>query len=521
MPDPISYIKNSSGTVNAALVNELSDLYGEGLTRALASVSPLHVSFDIPDHYISATTGGLNSNMSSNDECSVSDYVPIKGYDVVEAYTAIGATGLAIAFYDSSKTYIEDSGIPGTGFTPAWYKAVVPEDAYFVRMSCYALADAPNVSRFFGRAYVIANRDVQHDAGSYNAVTAMRSAVDRLNGVNPPGGITINPTDHFRAVESGALQSLEGAGSSDLVYVKGCTSIDVHARLSDSGYVIALFDANGLLLPNASLIGTNVPMYTSYHLDLTGDDMANVCYAEFNDYNTPGEGHDEFRAMVNGVASGDTARGRHFGTFSIIGDSYSTFTGYTLDDAKQSWYPQEGNDVKTVENTWWWKFANAYGSRMIENNSWNGSTIGYRGYSGVNSGKESSFISRDNLFTTPELVLIFGGTNDVWAARDTSTPIGTFLGEYKYSDWTDDDLNTFRPALAKLIDDIQHKYVGVYVIFILNTDIDTIDDSVKTVCAHYGVPVLELAGIGKDDGHPNIAGMQAICDQLTSFLEDM
>ena len=36
----------------------------------------------------------------------------------------------------------------------------------------------------------------------------------------------------------------------------------------------------------------------------------------------------------------------------------------------------------------------------------------------------------------------------------------------------------------------------------------------REVCKHYNVQLVELHDIEKQNGHPSIAGMQSICDQL-------
>ena len=190
-------------------------------------------------------------------------------------------------------------------------------------------------------------------------------------------------------------------------------------------------------------------------------------------------------------------KSKHYGTFSIIGDSYSSFKGYMANANAATWYPasdhnmNDTNDVENVEQTWWYKFANTYNSRLLENNSWSGSTIAYDSYSeGLDDGKETSFIQRMNLITTPQLILIYGGTNDSWAAVDTKRD--DFLGEYKYSDFSESDFIYFRPALAYLLDKLKHKHIGAKIIFMLNSSLNNIKESVHEICNHYGIGVCEI-----------------------------
>ena len=203
-----------------------------------------------------------------------------------------------------------------------------------------------------------------------------------------------------------------------------------------------------------------------------------------------------------------------FSNFSILGDSYSTFRGYTHPTSNNQWYP--ALDVQSVEDTWWYKFALQYGIRLIANNSYSGSTICYDGYGdGSADAKETSFVTRSsNIGEIPELILIFGGTNDSWA--------GSGIGEYKYSDWTEEDLTTFRPAVAKMLHDVKYNNIGSTVIFILNTDLkSSIDESVETICDYYDVELLKLENISKSSNHPNKTGMTQICEQLITFINNL
>ena len=217
-------------------------------------------------------------------------------------------------------------------------------------------------------------------------------------------------------------------------------------------------------------------------------------------------------------------KSKHYGTFSIIGDSYSSFKGYMANANAATWYPasdhnmNDTNDVENVEQTWWYKFANNYNSRLLENNSWSGSTIAYDGYSeGLEDGKETSFIQRMSLLTMPQLILIYGGTNDSWVAGDTKRD--DFLGEYKYSDFSESDFIYFRPALAYLLDTLKHKHIGAKIIFMLNASLNNIKESVHEICAHYEIGVCEITDIALAHSHPTSEGMTTIAEQIIEFLE--
>ena len=190
---------------------------------------------------------------------------------------------------------------------------------------------------------------------------------------------------------------------------------------------------------------------------------------------------------------------------SVLGDSYSTFVGI-IPSNYSSFYPNDRNDVTKIEQTWWSLYVKAKGYALEKNDSWGGTTICGTGYGGMNS-SYSNFISRVDSLGNPDIIFVFGGTNDAWA----NSP----MGEYQYSDWTKDDCKYFRPALACLIDMLQKRYAQAEICFILNSELrEPVNESMREVCKHYNVKLVELHDIEKQNGHPSINGMKSICDQL-------
>ena len=101
----------------------------------------------------------------------------------------------------------------------------------------------------------------------------------------------------------------------------------------------------------------------------------------------------------------------------------------------------------------------------------------------------------------------WGGTNDAWA--------GSPIGECQYEGWTKEDCKSFRPALACLFDQLRRKYPQAQIYSILNSELrEEINESSRTICKHYGIQLIELHDIEKQNRHPSIKGMKSICDQL-------
>lgn len=200
---------------------------------------------------------------------------------------------------------------------------------------------------------------------------------------------------------------------------------------------------------------------------------------------------------------------------SILGDSYSTYEGYVTPDTNTAWYHEsvmrKDNDVTSVEQTWWHLLLKKNGWKLCTNNSFSGSTISSSGYSG-NDYTDRSFVTRAPNLGNPDVIFIFGGTNDSWVPSP--------IGEYKYAGWTTDDLKAFRPSLAKLLDYMGKRYLGAELYFILNSELsDDVNISVREICARYSVPVIELHDIEKKAGHPSIAGMKSIAEQVDDFVK--
>ena len=95
---------------------------------------------------------------------------------------------------------------------------------------------------------------------------------------------------------------------------------------------------------------------------------------------------------------------------SILGDSYSTFENYLQPDTNAVWYfqqPRKNNDVRSVDQTWWYKFIKESGYRLCVNNSFSGATICHTGYRKEDY-SDRSFVTRMNNLGCPDLIFIFG-----------------------------------------------------------------------------------------------------------------
>ena len=218
------------------------------------------------------------------------------------------------------------------------------------------------------------------------------------------------------------------------------------------------------------------------------------------------------------------------GNIFILGDSYSTFSGY-IPEGYAPYYDEDGpwylkvnpemkmntNDVSNVTHTWWYDFTKENGT-LLQNCSWSGTTICNTGYDGVDN-SNVSFIGRiDKLIEEGyflenriDTFLLFGGTNDSWA----NAPIG----EQVYSGWTKDDLYNVLPAFSYLIYRIIKNVSNAKIYCIINDGLKAeITDFYKSVCKKENIDVIELHDIDKVCDHPTIKGMSTIKEQIIRYI---
>lgn len=202
-------------------------------------------------------------------------------------------------------------------------------------------------------------------------------------------------------------------------------------------------------------------------------------------------------------------------TFSVLGDSYSTFVGRVSPDTNYVWYtPEEvrrGNtDVDSASQMWWSVLADSLGMRMLQNNSFSGATVCNRGYDGADY-SDRSFITRQDNLPKSDYVFIFGGTNDSWA--------GAPVGVYDHSVFAPDSLYSFRPAMSLLLARLRQAQPEAEIVVIINSQLrNEITESMMSIADHYGVAYVCLYDVDKRCGHPTKAGQEAIARQVARRL---
>lgn len=205
----------------------------------------------------------------------------------------------------------------------------------------------------------------------------------------------------------------------------------------------------------------------------------------------------------------------------IFGDSYSTFAGY-IPAGNATYYsekPRPETDVTAVEQTWWHQVITEIKGKLILNDSWSGSTIGYTGWNGADNSASSSFIYRlrqlidrdffpENKIST---VFVFGGTNDSWS----NAPLGQEMCDC----WEEKDLYFVLPAIWYFLDLLKSTLPEAKIYCLINNELkDEVVSCIKNACEKYEMTPITFDHIDKNYGHPTIAGMKDISDTVLKML---
>jgi lysophospholipase L1-like esterase len=108
-----------------------------------------------------------------------------------------------------------------------------------------------------------------------------------------------------------------------------------------------------------------------------------------------------------------------FKTFSILGDSISTFKGF-IPPENEAFYPREGYDVTDPNQTWWKLLENQTGLELVFNDSYSGSRVSKTG----SKPEWTSFLSEKRQARLgSDAILVFGGTNDYGQEQPASLAV--------------------------------------------------------------------------------------------------
>ena len=200
-------------------------------------------------------------------------------------------------------------------------------------------------------------------------------------------------------------------------------------------------------------------------------------------------------------------------SFSIMGDSYSTFVGY-IPENYSAYYPnpEKVPDLLQVEQTWWHQLMTKRNMELLENDSYSGSTV----CTVVRPEQKlsASFVRRSECCLRgkqPDFLMVFGCTNDNWLDRE--------VGQVQFADWTEEDLQKVLPAYCYVLHQLKAANPTSKFLCIINTNFkQPLLEGLLCAAQHYGATAVQLQDIDKSNGHPTALGMSQIAQQIEKAM---
>ena len=204
---------------------------------------------------------------------------------------------------------------------------------------------------------------------------------------------------------------------------------------------------------------------------------------------------------------------------SILGDSISTFKGITTDDPNTFYgrVMMKKGGFRGVEDTWWMRVIHGLGGVFERDNAFAGSCVA----DGYGLGRGMSSDERTGALGEPEVILIFGGANDVGFGVTA---------------------DSFRTAYARMLARLREKYPAAQIVCgtlingrkVLDDEpyfmgekpgkpLEPFSSIIRECAAQAGARVVDMAASGLvydtiDGCHPTAGGMAQLAELWLSEL---
>lgn len=208
-------------------------------------------------------------------------------------------------------------------------------------------------------------------------------------------------------------------------------------------------------------------------------------------------------------------------SFSILGDSFSTYKGWIPKDY-QTWYGEGDTNISGVEETWWYLLKQEFGLSLLCNCSYSGSTVCTSGYEGMDDSQafvirmKDYFGDKSISEPKPDVIFVEGGINDTYASP---------AGQLMYGGWTKEDLKKSLPAYCYMLDYLNTYHPDARIICLISAIVsEQLQKGYIEACRHYHAEYLIFPPEESDqellkDGHPTTKGHWAIYQSVrTVFL---
>lgn len=208
---------------------------------------------------------------------------------------------------------------------------------------------------------------------------------------------------------------------------------------------------------------------------------------------------------------------------SILGDSISTFDGYSNDSVNTNstigdnavYYSGDNHGILDVNETWWKQTADMAGIDILVNNSYSGDRVSYD--SSKNRSINLHDDTGDNSGTNPDIIAVYMGINDLLNGVSNDT------FKTSYDQMVEKMVNKYRNTKIFLFTLIPNKRVS---------NVNEYNNIIKEIAEKYDncvlVDLYENSGITLENCenymedsvaiHPNMAGMDKMTDCFWNVL---
>ena len=205
--------------------------------------------------------------------------------------------------------------------------------------------------------------------------------------------------------------------------------------------------------------------------------------------------------------------------FSVLGDSVSTFAGYSQPEEAvfYDWSRKREAGIFSPEDTWWGRVIHELGGQLLVNHSIAGSTVcrlpEYETQSYGCSDSRTAALGFGRLH--PDVILVFLGIND-WGHH---VPLRTN---------DPNDQSVFSVAYDRMLKKLRRNYPQAQIVCLTlppnlpkphphSPSIDEFSQVILSCAAAQGCRIIRVPPCDTIDGyHPNAAGMAAIADAVIS-----
>lgn len=272
-----------------------------------------------------------------------------------------------------------------------------------------------------------------------------------------------------------------------------------------------------------------------------------MSYTKQNFYEGQTLTHTHLNNIEKGIVKVENLASANFANkiISVMGDSISTFNG-SIPSGNATFYPKF--QVTSADLTWWSKLISYLGAKLGINNSWSGSRVSNSEASNTgNLGPDRCMAGLTRIQTlddngTPDIILFFGGTNDIYQKVN----LGTFDKNAKHDtvNLSTNTWSSFADAYKDAIMRMQYYYPYAQIVCITpmyctaSADYNALLDSyvkiIRDISDYFGTHFIDLRkcninlvnratknGLMGDATHPNVNGMAMIAKYIYRRLITM